>query len=427
MSETNTPTSTSILHQEMRRLEIKKYGELILFLKEQNLGLSETALKILENEEATLKIKNDEPEAWRQRATLNEEKVDELKARNANLEVENSDLKNKVVKLEQEHKVRTVGEQSQVKTRSAANTKTCEASERQKKNVSGEIQSKRKKKQTLESSAQDSTSNHRMISENSGRIVETVTKSHDQIEPKVDTGNSDNTTEVAETENQIIEGKSCMEDMIPDSAQKLSELFDKAIKTGQKQILYWFYYSLEFENRFRSLTMDGKVKYKTARSKIYRVMKPFLPMITDVNLRKRTERARKILKLFGEGAYYKSVDFENRDILSYYDDAFMKRFDDDSGDETFERGCRNSIQPEASEFSDEGSQNETSAGSSSSDSDSDESIDSNHQIHYESSNEESQNENSVSSPNSDTDYDESDAKREEVTPRITDEDILAGF
>lgn len=95
--------------------------------------------------------------------------------------------------------------------------------------------------------------------------------------------------------------KSCMEDMIPDSAQKLSELFDKAIKTGQKQILYWFYYSLEFENRFRSLTMDGKVKYKTARSKIYRVMKPFLPMITDVNLRKRTERARKILKLFGEG------------------------------------------------------------------------------------------------------------------------------
>lgn len=54
--------------------------------------------------EATLKIKNDEPEAWRQRATLNEEKVDELKTRNANLEVENSDLKNKVVKLEQEHK-----------------------------------------------------------------------------------------------------------------------------------------------------------------------------------------------------------------------------------------------------------------------------------------------------------------------------------
>ena len=30
-------------------------------------------------------------------------------------------------------------------------------------------------------------------------------------------------------------------------------------------------------------------------------MKPFLPNITYVNLRKKTERARKILKLFGEG------------------------------------------------------------------------------------------------------------------------------
>ncbi|CAB4473836.1 unnamed protein product [Rhizophagus irregularis] len=102
----------------------------------------------------------------------------------------------------------------------------------------------------------------------------------------------------------------------------------------------------------------------------------------------------------------------------------MKRFDDDSGDETFERGCRNSIQPEASEFSDEGSQNETSASSSSSDSDSDESIDSNHQIHYESSNEESQNETSVSSPNSDTDYDESDAKL--ISPNSEDSESRRG-
>ena len=30
-------------------------------------------------------------------------------------------------------------------------------------------------------------------------------------------------------------------------------------------------------------------------------MKLFLPNITNVNLRKKTERARKILKLFGEG------------------------------------------------------------------------------------------------------------------------------
>ena len=89
--------------------------------------------------------------------------------------------------------------------------------------------------------------------------------------------------------------------MVPGSAQSLSDLFDKAIETGQKQILCWFYYSLEFENKVRNLTADGKIKDKTARSKIYKEMKPLLPNITDVNLRKKTERARKIFKLFGEG------------------------------------------------------------------------------------------------------------------------------
>ena len=86
--------------------------------------------------------------------------------------------------------------------------------------------------------------------------------------------------------------------MVPGSAQSLSDLFDKAIETGQKQILCWFYYSLEFENKVRNLTADGKIKDKTARSKIYKEMNPFLPNITDVNLRKKTERARKILKAF---------------------------------------------------------------------------------------------------------------------------------
>ena len=89
--------------------------------------------------------------------------------------------------------------------------------------------------------------------------------------------------------------------MVPGSAQCLSDLFDKAIKSGQKQILCWYYYSLEFENKVKSLTADGEIKDKTARSKIYKELKPFLPNITDVNLRKKTERARKILKLFGEG------------------------------------------------------------------------------------------------------------------------------
>ncbi len=95
--------------------------------------------------------------------------------------------------------------------------------------------------------------------------------------------------------------KSCIQDIVLDSVQSLSDLFDKAIKSGQKQILCWYYYSLEFENKVKSLTADGEIKDKTARSKIYKELKPFLPNITDVNLRKKTERARKILKLFGEG------------------------------------------------------------------------------------------------------------------------------
>ncbi|CAG8616848.1 9303_t:CDS:1, partial [Cetraspora pellucida] len=156
--------------------------------------------------------------------------------------------------------------------------------------------------------------------------AKTMTKCHDQNHT-ID--NFDTTSEMLESDNQIIEGliqeitsnqtqsivlpeintnngkieiiKSCIQDMILDSVQSLSDLFDKAIKSGQKQILCWYYYSLEFENKIKSLTADGKIKYKTARSKIYKEMKPFLPNITDVNLRKKTERARKILKLFGKG------------------------------------------------------------------------------------------------------------------------------
>ncbi|CAG8545093.1 4865_t:CDS:2 [Cetraspora pellucida] len=130
----------------------------------------------------------------------------------------------------------------------------------------------------------------------------TVTKCHDQNNAL------DNTTsEILESDNQIIEGLiqeitygheqrivseinplssingnndevnvSGIQDIVPGSVQSLSDLFDKAIKSA-----------------------DGEIKDKTARSKIYKEMKPFLPNITDANLHKKTERARKILKLFG--------------------------------------------------------------------------------------------------------------------------------
>ncbi|CAG8544069.1 2458_t:CDS:2 [Diversispora eburnea] len=107
--------------------------------------------------------------------------------------------------------------------------------------------------------------------------TKTVTKCHDQNT----LDNSDtvsigiaSTAELSESDNQIVEGliqemtcnqvqgivseinstysnnsKSCIQDMVPGSEQSLSDLFDKAIKSGQKQILCWYYYSLEFENK----------------------------------------------------------------------------------------------------------------------------------------------------------------------------------
>ena len=64
--------------------------------------------------------------------------------------------------------------------------------------------------------------------------------------------------------------------MISGSAQHLSYLFDTAIKSGQQEILDWYNYSLEFESKVDALTADGRIKDKTARSMIYKEMKPFL-------------------------------------------------------------------------------------------------------------------------------------------------------
>ena len=79
------------------------------------------------------------------------------------------------------------------------------------------------------------------------------------------------------------------------SAQHLSHLFKTAIKSRQQEISNWYYYSLEFENKVHDITADGKIKDKTARTMIYKEMKPFLPNITQDNLRKKTLRARNFL------------------------------------------------------------------------------------------------------------------------------------
>ena len=107
---------------------------------------------------------------------------------------------------------------------------------------------------------------HKYSTDNSGDIkptkshsadVKTVTKCHNQndVISKVSVlDESDTTSEILESENQIVKGlvqeltsefsfasgnniseisKPCIQDMIPGSAQSLSELFDKAIKSGQ--------------------------------------------------------------------------------------------------------------------------------------------------------------------------------------------------
>ncbi|CAB5371463.1 unnamed protein product [Rhizophagus irregularis] len=104
------------------------------------------------------------------------------------------------------------------------------------------------------------------------------------------------------------------ENMISGSAQHLSYLFDTAIKSGQQEILDWYNYSLEFESKVDALTADGRIKDKTARSMIYKEMKPFLPAkITQDNLRKKTLRARKHLMLFGKNG----VGIDKIRLVSY--------------------------------------------------------------------------------------------------------------
>ncbi|CAG8717994.1 8783_t:CDS:2, partial [Cetraspora pellucida] len=122
--------------------------------------------------------------------------------------------------------------------------------------------------------------------------TKTVTKYHDL-------NNSNTTSEILESDNQIIED--LIQEMTYDQAEnivssEINHLYsnnDKDIVLGSVQSLF------DLFNKAIKLA-DGQIKDKTARSKIYKKMKPFLPNITDANLHKKTERAQKILKLFGK-------------------------------------------------------------------------------------------------------------------------------
>ncbi|RHZ77320.1 hypothetical protein Glove_181g10 [Diversispora epigaea] len=121
-------------------------------------------------------------------------------------------------------------------------------------------------------------------------------------ENKVDQAQIDIFSEIDDEidKNQIVEQGELETRNFASSAQHLSCLFKTAIKSRQQEILNWYYYSLEFKNGVHNITTDGKIKDKIARTMIYKEIKPFLPIISQDNLRKKTLRARKLLMLFGE-------------------------------------------------------------------------------------------------------------------------------
>ncbi|UZO14259.1 uncharacterized protein OCT59_005719 [Rhizophagus irregularis] len=95
----------------------------------------------------------------------------------------------------------------------------------------------------------------------------------------------------------------------------------KSLALAQQEILNWHNYFFEFESKVDALIADSRIKDKTARSTIYKEMKPFLPTkITQANLRKKTHRARKHLMLFGKNG----IGLDKIKLVSYSATKILK-------------------------------------------------------------------------------------------------------
>ncbi|CAH1770921.1 3481_t:CDS:1, partial [Entrophospora sp. SA101] len=101
-------------------------------------------------------------------------------------------------------------------------------------------------------------------------------------------------------DRQILENTLDGDDSTPGSALRLAHLFDKAKKTGQKEILRWYCYSEEFEKKVTDISFKNELNDQMARTQIYNEMVPFLPGIKREYLRKKTQKARNIYTLFKE-------------------------------------------------------------------------------------------------------------------------------
>ena len=99
-----------------------------------------------------------------------------------------------------------------------------------------------------------------------------------------------------------------------DTVQNIVCMFRKANKLGQKAILYWYYFIEKYDKRIDNVVACG-VKKKTATSMVYQEINQLLPDITDVNLRQKILRARKLYKLFN------TLGLEKIKQVSYSADA----------------------------------------------------------------------------------------------------------
>ncbi|CAG8681590.1 24934_t:CDS:1 [Cetraspora pellucida] len=100
------------------------------------------------------------------------------------------------------------------------------------------------------------------------------------------------------------------------TTQSLVRLFHYAIRSRHEEILAWYYYSDNFENRIIEICRELRVTDKTARTQLYKEMLENLPGITSGNLRMKTLRAKKIRMLFGKNGV--GIDKIKRVTYSIY-------------------------------------------------------------------------------------------------------------
>jgi hypothetical protein len=84
------------------------------------------------------------------------------------------------------------------------------------------------------------------------------------------------------------------------TAERLAWLYRKASRAGRQEILDLYRYGEVHKNKIYKILSDERITEKTARSRLYKAIIRHLPGITMENLRKKTQKARNIYRLFRE-------------------------------------------------------------------------------------------------------------------------------